>query len=200
VPRHAALRDVPRRAAPCVTLPAPPRCPTRAHALPLPSRPCSSATRRRPPLCRHARCSWAASRRLSCPLAGGSQAPLLEPLHTSPDFPRPPPLHCVLAAPPLKGCYRRSRWDPPSPPRVVFSPPLRRHAAMPSLASASSRRTTPEDAATLPEPPSTGTPSRRSLPATPPSPDLLGEPRLRSSCPVHPLRDGGALTENLVAG
>jgi hypothetical protein len=99
-------------------------------------------------------------------------------------------------SPPL--CSTRRRWD--------FLPPLcfllRSDAspAVPSLTSASSHRTTDEDAATPPEPPSIGMPLHRPLLATPPPTDLLGEPCLRSSCPAHKPCYSGALTENLAAG
>jgi hypothetical protein len=168
-------------------LPAPPRCPTRARVS-LSSRP--PAALRAPLVSDPA--SPPAGRVVPHELspAGGSQAP----------SPRAPPrvarlasvpLRCVPGAPPLKGCF--------SPALCFFS---RSDAALavPSLASASSHRTALEDATTPSEPPSTGTPLRWPLPANPPSFNLLRENRLCSSCSAHPLRDGGALTENLAAG
>jgi hypothetical protein len=94
-------------------------------------------------------------------------------------LPRPP--SAAFPPPRINREPRRRRLNPPV--RHVF---LLRFDATPAvpLASASSCRTAPEDVDTPPKPPSIRTPSRRPLPATPPSPDLLGEPRLRSLCPT----------------
>jgi DNA polymerase beta len=110
-----------------------------------------------------------------------SLRPMRRPTPQSPSVASRPP-------PPVK------RVPPPAgiPPAPCFS--SRSNAAV--VASASSRRTAPEGAATPSEPPSTGTPLRR---PSPPPPDLLGEPRLHSICPVQPPLSRGAGAEHLAA-
>jgi hypothetical protein len=108
------------------------------------------------------------------------------PRHVSPNSPAP-----LRYIPPLKGCCHRRR-DFSAPRHVFFSAPPSRLQSPPSpppLAVGPPSRT----------PPSTGTPPRRPLPATPPMPNLLGEPRLHSLCPAQPPLSGGAGTEHLAA-
>jgi hypothetical protein len=134
----------------------------------------------------------------------------------------PPETFSATPRPPISPPLRPTRQSTPSAPSTTFPPPpfkgeLRRRRstpplchvfllrsdatlAVPSLTSDSSRRTAPDDAATPPKSPSTGTPPRRPLSTTAPALDLLGEPHLRSPCPMHSPRGGGALTENLAAG
>jgi hypothetical protein len=108
----------------------------------------------------------------------------------------PPAPSVVSCPPPLKGCCRQPEIPPP---RRAFRPALKQRPQLP-LVFASSRRTVPEVVATPSEPPSTETPSRRLLPATPPTPDLLDEPRLHSPCPSHSPHSRGARAQDLAAG
>jgi hypothetical protein len=101
--------------------------------------------------------------------------------------------------PPLKG-----RCHPPSaeffPPAPCFSSHSDTTPAATFPASTASCRTTSRTPPPRRSHPPTGTSPCWPLPAAPPSPDFLGEPRLRSSCPAPPRDPTGARRQHLAAG
>jgi hypothetical protein len=108
------------------------------RTLPLPAGPRSPVTRRRSPLCGHAR-------RPSCPpLVGDRDPPSSSPSTHRSTSPNPP--FAASPLPPLKGCRRRRRPDFSHPRHVFFSPLMPHPQSPPSplpLAIGSPLRTLP---------------------------------------------------------
>jgi hypothetical protein len=195
-----------------------PRRPARSRSPRTPSLP--AGPRRRPaPFVSHARprrvCRCSAATTPPVRAAAGPLSPDVAPLHCprhawapSLSLPLRPTRHPTPQTPPPSARVPPVPFKRALPPAVgrifslapCFSSRFDVALAATFLASTAGHRTAPRMLPPRRSCPPTGTPPRRPLPAAPPSPDLLGEPRLRSSCPAPPRDPTGARWQHLAVG